>query len=66
MMGHTTENFRASDYDNAAIAKQLRDRRARHLRREGHTVICQTWDFTDLARDVLYQLHILHPPGTQT
>jgi hypothetical protein len=37
-------------------AKQLRDRRAKELRKQGFTVKCQKWDFTDLARSCSYSL----------
>jgi len=51
------ENYRASDYGNdAGEAMRVRNARARELRKEGFTVTCKKWDFTDLARDVNYTL----------
>jgi len=34
-------------------AMRLRNARARELRKQGYTVKCSTWDFTDLAREVV-------------
>jgi hypothetical protein len=37
-------------------SKLERDRKARELRKQGYTVECKTWDFTDLARAISYEL----------
>lgn len=52
----SVERFRYSEHGDAAV--RLRNARARELRDLGFTVKCQTWNFTDLARDVSYQLEV--------
>ena len=42
--------------DKYPDALSLRNRRARELRKEGWTVKCETFDFTDLARCRVYHL----------
>jgi hypothetical protein len=37
-------------------ALRARNARARELRREGFTVVCQTWNFEDLLRDTVASL----------
>lgn len=48
--------YRGKDWPSLAEAKKARDRQARELRRQGYTVECKKWDFTDLARDMAFTL----------
>lgn len=49
-----SEFYCISDWGSEACSR--RNRRARELRREGYTVECRKYDFTDLARDIAYSL----------
>lgn len=44
---HIEENFKDS---------KERNRRARELRQDGWKVTCKKWDFTDLAREIIYTI----------
>ena len=45
-----TEHFTTTKYGTDQAAKKARDAKARELRKQGFTVHCLKWDFTDLAR----------------
>lgn len=51
-----TERFSTNDHGDEAAARRARDARARLLRAHGVTVKSKRWDFTDLARAVVYTL----------
>lgn len=50
------EHFTTTKYGSEKAAKQARDKRARELRKQGWTVECKQWDFTNLARCVDFTL----------
>jgi hypothetical protein len=49
-------NGPGKDYATEQDAKRARDQRARELRKQGYTVKCEKWSFSDLARAVRYTL----------
>lgn len=51
-----TEHYSSNAYESDRAAMTARNARARELRRQGWTVTCKTWDFTDLARARDYTL----------
>ena len=55
-MAYPEERFTGNKYGGEQNAKLARDRRARELRKDGWTVKSEKWDFSDLARDVMYTL----------
>ncbi len=52
------ERWSDSKYPDAL---QRRNARARELRKQGWTVKCEKWDFTDLARCSVYTLYATRP-----
>ena len=42
-------------------AMKQRNKEAKRLRKEGYTVECKKWDFTDLARSCAYTLEAIKP-----
>jgi len=49
--------------DKYPDAERLRNARARELRKQGWSVKCQKWDFTDLARCCTYSLEAARKRG---
>jgi len=49
--------------DKYPDALQLRNARARELRKQGWTVQCKKWDFTDLARCSVYTTYATRERG---
>ena len=56
MSQHTREHFTTAKHGSDQAARKARDARAKELRRDGWTVVCKRWDFTDLARTIDYAL----------
>lgn len=50
MTEYIDETFTDTKFGSEKAAMQARNKRARELRKEGFSVKCKTWDFTDLAR----------------
>ena len=55
---YTTEYLERYEVREEQFSERApRDKLARELRKQGWTVKCKKWDFTDLARCVAYSLH---------